>query len=76
MFLIEPKCNDAMINHDFKALFHKICPTLIPRNPGNNKKILNVKNISKNVTNTQITAKLSIKQTFVNPYISDHCTPT
>lgn len=76
MFLIEPKFNDAMINHDFKSLFHKICPTLIPRNPGNQKIFLMSKNISKNVTNSQITAKLSIKQTFVNPYVSDHCTPT
>lgn len=76
MFLIEPKCNDATINHDFKALFHKICPTLIPRNPDNQKKKINQKASQKNVTNSQITAKLSIKQTFVNPYVSDHCTPT
>lgn len=51
MFLIEPKCNDATINHDFKALFHKICPTLIPRNPDNQKKF-NIKKHPKKMLQT------------------------
>lgn len=71
MFLIEPKFNDAMINHDFKSLSHR----LIPWNPGNQKK-RGCQHYLINVSNSQITAKLSIKQTFVNLYISDNCIPT
>lgn len=73
MFLMNPKFNDAM-NHDFKSLLRRRDPNINTRESWEPKR--ESQHHLKNGSNSQITAKLSVKEIFVSPYISDNCTPT